>query len=129
MRAMIIGLSFLSLLVGFPAPLQSQTTSPRFEPAKAVATAEAVYPANAVNPGTVVLEVTVGTEGQIEDVKVVRAVSPFTQEALKAIRNWKFTPARLDGQPVQSVVPVSFSFSRPTVWWPQTNPPQPGTSR
>ena len=123
MRRIVTELSLLLLLAGFAAPLNSQSSPPRFEPAKAVATAEAVYPANAVNPGTVVLDVTVGTAGQIEDVKVIRAVAPFTQEALKAIQNWKFSPAKLDGQPIRSVVAVSFSFSQPTVWWPQTNPP------
>jgi TonB family protein len=129
MRRIVTKLSMLLLLTGFAAALHSQNASPRFEPAKVVSTAEAVYPANAVNPGTVVLEVTVGTSGQIEDVKVIRAVAPFTQEALTAIRNWRFSPAKLDGQPIRSVIPVSFSFSRPTVWWPQPNPPGPGATR
>ena len=129
MRTMRTWVGLLALLVGIAGPLSIQTNSPRFEPAKAVATAEAVYPANAVNPGTVVLEVTIGSSGQIEDVKAVRAASPFTQEALAAVRKWKFSPAKLDGQPIRSVIPVSFSFSQPTVWWPQTNPPGSGATR
>jgi TonB family protein len=78
-----------------------------------------VYPANVVSPGTVVLEVAVGTDGRIEDVRVVRAMPPFTEEAMKAIQQWKFAPATIDGEPVRAVIPVAFSFSRPSVWWPQ----------
>ena len=122
MRSLISWLCLWVLLVGLAVPVKSQTDVPHFEPARVVSTAEAVYPPNAIYPGTVVLEVTVGREGQIEDVKTVRAAPPFTPEALNAIKKWKFTSARLDGQPIRSVVPVAFSFSRPTVWWPSPNP-------
>ena len=129
MRNLIPWFCLWVMLVGLAVPGKSQPNAPRFEPATVVSTSEPVYPPNAINPGTVVLEVTVGTEGQVEDVKTVRAAPPFTQEALNAIKKWKFAPARLDGQPVRSVVPVAFSFSRPTVWWPQTKPTEPGANR
>jgi len=120
MRAMLPVLGLLALLLGAGASVKGQGGVPQLEPVKVLAAAEAVYPANTVSPGTVVLEVAVGTDGRIEDVRVVRAMPPFTEEALKAIRQWKFAPATIDGEPVRAVIPVAFSFSRPSVWWPQT---------
>ena len=119
MRTIAIGL--LLALTGAGLSLRSQNNIPHFEPVKVIATAEPVYPANVVNPGTVVLEVTVGETGKAESVNVVQAMPPFTEEALKAVQKWEFAPAKLDGEPIRSRVPVAFSFSRPTVWWPVTN--------
>jgi TonB family protein len=124
MRAIAIGL-FVAL-IGAGLSLQSQNNIPHFEPAKVISAAEPVYPANVVNPGTVVLEVTVGETGRAENVSVVRAMPPFTEEALKAVQKWEFEPAKLDGEPIRSRVPVAFSFSRPTVWWPATGQPATG---
>jgi TonB family protein len=126
---MITGFGLLILLAGAGRSLLSQTNTPRFEPVKVISATEAVYPANVVNPGTIVLDVMVGTEGKIEEVKVARAMPPFTEEALKAIQRWEFAPAHLDGEPVRSIIPVVFSFSRPTVWWPQPDKLGSGVNR
>lgn len=86
---------------------------PRFDPAQVVASADAVYPIHSIAFGTVVLQVTVNTAGDAEDVRVVRGIPSLTEEALRSIKKWKFTPAKLDGRPVRSTVQVAFVFSRP----------------
>ena len=119
MGVKILALTSLMLIAGL-AVLKGEDRTPKFEPAAAISTVEAVYPPNVVNPGTVVLEVTVGPSGEIENVKVVREGPGFTSEALRVIRQWKFRPAKLDGQPIRSVIPVAFSFSQPLVSWPRS---------
>jgi TonB family protein len=127
-KAKLAAFSLLAVVLGAGSSLRGQGASLRLEPVKVLSTVEAVYPPNTVSPGTVVLQVAIGTNGEIEGLEVVRAMPPFTEEALKAIRQWKFAPATIDGEPVRAVIPVAFSFSRPSVWWPQPNRPGSGGS-
>ena len=85
---------------------------PGLEPAEVVEVADTYYPPRSVAFGTVVLQVTVGESGEIEDVKVVRHIPSLTEEAVRSVRKWKFKPATLDGKPVRSVIPVAFTFTR-----------------
>ena len=117
MKRILAAVSGLVFLFVGSVLLRSQETAPVFEPPEIIATAEAVYPANAVNWGTVVLRVTIGAKGEIEDVKVVRSFPGFDEQALSSIQQWKFRPARLDGKPIRSAIPVAFSFSQPRAWW------------
>jgi TonB family protein len=126
---MLAAFGLFAVLLGVEGSIQGQRKVPSLDPVKVLLTTEAVYPPNTVSPGTVVLEVAVGTGGEIEGVKVVQSMSPFTDEALKAIRQWKFFPAKLDGEPVSAVIPVVFSFSRPSVWWPQPDKLGSGVNR
>jgi len=88
---------------------------PDFRPAEITSATEARYPPNTVAAGTVVLQVTVGPAGEVEAVKVIRDIPSLTAAAERALKNWKFKPATLDGRPVRSVVPVAFSFARPVL--------------
>jgi TonB family protein len=108
----VFACTFLLILASRPgAKGQEKPGSvPRFAPAEVIATAPVVYPFNAAMPGTVILQVKVDAEGAIGEVSVVRDLPPFTSAALQSIRKWKFKPARLNGRPVGSVVPVVFSF-------------------
>ena len=115
----IIGaVSAIAVVLSFAAALSGQE-KPRFEPPQVLAAEEPVYPFNAVNPGTVVLEISLDPTGKIEEVKVVQAAPGFTQEAQRVIQKWKFKPARLNGEPIRSVIPVAFSFSQPLIWRPR----------
>lgn len=127
MRA-LTGIGLFILLIGAGMSLQSQDSTSRFEPVKVIPTAEPIYPPNVVSSGTVVLEVTIATTGKVDGIRVIRAMPPFTQEAVKTVQKWEFEPARLDGEPIRTTVPVVVSFSRPSVWWPQTNQPASGTN-
>jgi len=116
MREKIFALTMILLSAVRSAPLGAQDPPSRFQPAEVVSAVEPVYPLNTVYPGTVVLEVTIGPLGEVQNVKVVRDAPGFTTEAQRAIRKWRFRPARLDGEPIRSVMPVAFSFSQPLVW-------------
>jgi len=67
------------------------------------------YPVNAVNPGTVVVQVTVGRTGIVRT-KMVRDVPPFSRLTLGALGSWRFQPAVLDGKPTPSNITIAFVF-------------------
>jgi TonB family protein len=63
--------------------------------------------------GTVVLHVVVGTDGLAHDISVARSVGyGLDEEAIKALKKWKFKPAAEKGSgkpaPVQIIVEVTF---------------------
>jgi hypothetical protein len=68
------------------------------------------YPINAAEPGTVVLQVTVGKSSAIQYLKVVRDLPPFTKFTLSAVNKWRFQAATLDGKPVASSLAIAFIF-------------------
>lgn len=62
--------------------------------------------------GTVLLAVTIDRTGRARDVQVERSVEPgLDQEAVKAVRQWKFRPAQQDGRPVRVSAHVEVTFS------------------
>jgi TonB family protein len=62
--------------------------------------------------GDVVLEVVVGREGRVTSARVLQGLGAGLDErALDAVRQWRFTPARRQGVPVDVVVTVSVEFT------------------
>lgn len=112
-----LGIAICLAMFGVALSAKEQKTSPQFEPPQIVATVEPAYPVNTVTGGTVVLKVTVNSSGEITDVRVLQEAKGFTQQAIEAVKKWKFEPATLDGRPVTASIPVAFSFSQPIVWW------------
>ena len=53
--------------------------------------------------GDVVLELTIAPDGSVEDARVVESFPPgtFDASALASVRQWKFAPQFVDGQPVR----------------------------
>jgi len=61
--------------------------------------------------GTVVVQVTVGLDGSVEGVEVVKTPSPLlNQAAQEAARKMKFEPALSNGEPVRARLSVPFNF-------------------
>jgi len=62
--------------------------------------------------GLVKLDVLIGIDGIVESVRVVGAqVHPgFANAAIAAVKQWKFTPTLLNGQPVEVEMTASISF-------------------
>jgi TonB family protein len=85
-----------------------------FVPAKVTAANYATYPANTVASGTVVLDVHVGKNGKVEQVKAVRGTDPLTAAATSAVKSWKFAPATYQGKAVSSRLVVAFVFASPS---------------
>jgi protein TonB len=72
-----------------------------------------VYPPIAVNAqieGVVILEATVGRDGRVEDVTVLRSVPLLDKAAIDAVRQWVYAPLLLNGQTERFVLTVTVSF-------------------
>lgn len=73
-----------------------------------------VYPPEARRQkfqGTVVLWVLIGADGEVRDVQVARPLGHgFDEEALKAVKAWRFTPALKHGTPVPVQLNVEVNF-------------------
>jgi len=112
-----IGLIMCLALFSVTLSARGQKAPADFQPPQVISTVEPSYPADTVAGGTVVLNVTVGSNGEVKNVQVLQGASGFTQQAVATVKKWKFAPARLDGRPVMASLPVAFSFSQPIVWW------------
>lgn len=64
--------------------------------------------------GTAVVTMLITAQGRVRDPVVERASEPpFGQEALTAVRQWRFLPRVVDGQPVETRVSMPFAFDPP----------------
>jgi protein TonB len=76
---------------------------------------EPTYPdlaATAQVTGLVILEATVGTDGCVQSVRVLRTRHPLLDRAaVEALKQWQYTPLVLNGTPTPFVLTVTFNFS------------------
>jgi protein TonB len=76
---------------------------------------EPEYPPLAVKAhiqGVVILEATVGEDGDVTDVKLLRSANPLLdREAAIAVRQWRYSPIVLNGVRVPFILTVTLSFS------------------
>jgi periplasmic protein TonB len=65
--------------------------------------------------GVVIMEATLGTDGKVTDVKVLRSIPLLDQAAIDAVRQWEYTPTLLNGVavPVRMSVTVNFTLKPP----------------
>jgi protein TonB len=72
-----------------------------------------IYPSMAQTArvkGVVILEAVIDEHGGVTSVKVLRSIQLLDQAAVDAVRKWRFTPARLNGEPVPVVMTVTVNF-------------------
>ena len=55
--------------------------------------------------GTVVLMAVIGKDGSVEDVRVESGLPILAQAAIDAVRQWRYKPYLLNGEPVESRLP------------------------
>jgi protein TonB len=83
------------------APVRIRTVSPDYPTAARAARLE----------GDVVLQATVGVDGRVSDVVVVRSVHPLLdQAARKAVLQYEYAPGRRNESPESSTVQITVSF-------------------
>jgi len=73
-----------------------------------------VYPTDAAAArvqGVVILEVTIAKDGRVADATIRRSIPQLDQAALDAVRQWRFTPTVIDGEPVEVVMTVTVNFT------------------
>jgi periplasmic protein TonB len=101
-----------------PADVRPQT--PRrlrmthLEPAMLIQRIEPVYPELARQihrEGQVVLHALIATDGTIQSLQVVSGDPLFLQSALRAVRQWRYRPTVLNGQPVEIDTQITVVYS------------------
>lgn len=107
---------------GRPEPVPQPRPEPRPTPAPVRVAAQIVggnlqppYPASeqrAEREGTVVIRVTIGTDGRVVAARKLRATSDAFYEATErhARARWRFRPATVDGRPVESERTMTVQF-------------------
>jgi len=97
-----------------PAPRAPVRTGGQIKAPALIKRVPPVYPpiaASAALQGVVVLEATVGRDGRVENVEVLRSVGLLDKAAVDAVRQWEYAPLLLNGQAERFILTVTVSFS------------------
>ena len=57
------------------------------------------------------LDAVISQDGAVQEVRVLKSQPLFDAAAVEAVRQWRFTPTLLNGQPVPVVMTVTVVFS------------------
>jgi periplasmic protein TonB len=72
-----------------------------------------IYPQIAVSAGVqgiVILEATISEAGTIENLRVLKSHPLLERAAIEAVKQWRYTPTRLNGVPVPIIMTVTVNF-------------------
>jgi len=61
--------------------------------------------------GTVILEVLIAKDGSVSATKVLKPMPLLDQAAVDAVKQWKYAPSFLDGEPIEVIMVVTVGFS------------------
>ena len=92
------------------------TATDRFNPAHLLYRFDPDYPAQAKRAnieGTVMLRVSIDRSGAVERVQVLSGPAVLVPAAVSAVKDWRYLPALLNGEPVKSEQYVSVDFRLP----------------
>lgn len=91
----------IRLHAGMQAPRKTVNVPPRYPLHAQLARIE----------GVVVLDAVIDPTGRVTDVRVTRSVQALDQAAIEAVRQWRFTPTLLNGEPVSILLTVTVRFT------------------
>lgn len=97
-----------------PPPVKPKHVGGELQAPALIHRVEPEYPAMAVGAkvsGTVILEATVNEAGMVTDVTVLRSILMLDQAAIKAVKQWRYAPLMLNGQPVPFILVVTLTFT------------------
>jgi len=104
------------------SPVSTQTIS---EPVSVSEEAQRALLLQSVNPayppeampqklhGAVVLQATIGRDGSVEDLKILRGYFILGRAAIAAVKQWRFQPYTLNGHPAQTQTTITVNFTYP----------------
>ena len=99
-----------------PAPKRIRVPAPMAE-ANLVYDVAPKYPPEAGRErieGTVVLMAVIGKDGSVRDVRVESGLPVLAQAAIDAVKQWRYRPYLLNGEPVEvdSQITINFNLSK-----------------
>ena len=105
-------LCFVATFLAAFVAINTNAAEVTYTPPIPIETKEAVYPVNSLARGTVVVVVVVEQDGQVSKAEVLKSVDSLDEPSVYAAKQWRFEPARLDGQPIRSGASISFVYDR-----------------
>jgi|SRR5579871_97680 len=99
-----------------PMPAMAAPVSQGITQAELIHKVDPMYPLQARTQrisGTVVLEITIGEDGTVFNVKKISGESVLVASAIQAVRQWRYSPVLLNGKAVQAQRQVSVVFKLP----------------
>jgi len=87
----------------------------RFVPARVVQRVEPAFPETARRmqlSGKVVVRATITKSGSVTGVQWVSGNELFRDNAVAAVKQWRYQPANLDGKPIESDLEIVLQFHR-----------------
>jgi protein TonB len=108
--------------VSAPAPAVPQYGEPvhlNEEAARAlmIHSVDPVYPREAMAQklqGVVVLQASIGRDGSVQDLKLVRGYFVLGRAAIAAVKQWRFRPYMLNGRALETQTSITLNFSYPS---------------
>jgi len=102
-----------------PPPPPKASTEPlrvggNVELANLISQVKPVYPPIARQArvqGVVVLEATISKDGSVVDVRVVSGNPLLNDAAMDAVRQWRYKPTLLNGEPVEVITTITINFA------------------
>jgi protein TonB len=61
--------------------------------------------------GVVILEATIGPDGRVQDVHVLRSIPLLDAAAIDAVKQWVYSPTLLNNVPVPVIMTVTVNFT------------------
>ena len=61
--------------------------------------------------GVVILDIVIGEDGSVIEARVIRSIPELDQAAIDAVRQWRFEPTLLNGEPVEVEMNVTVNFT------------------
>jgi Gram-negative bacterial TonB protein C-terminal len=92
---------------------QSEDAGEGYVPVGILSFAYPDYPVNSVVWGSVLLQATVDSAGDVKEVNLLHGMANFDSFAQGALKHWRFRAATLHGRPVTSKIVVAFIFQPP----------------
>jgi protein TonB len=105
-------------VVGLPPPPPSPPQKPLrisdSQAPKPIVRINPIYPTIAQSArieGVVVIEATINIQGDVENAKILRGHPLLNEAALSAVRQWKYVPYKLNGEPIPITITVTVNFT------------------
>lgn len=112
-QAPIPGVTSTSNSLMPPKPEEALRVGGDVKPGRLISSVQPVYPATARSAhieGDVVIRTNIDETGKVINTQVISGPLALRQAALTALRQWKYTPATLNGQPTSIQVEVTIRF-------------------
>ncbi|MBZ5552911.1 MAG: TonB family protein [Acidobacteriia bacterium] len=97
-----------------PKPVQRIRVGGNVQQANLISSPRPAYPPLAKSAriqGSVVLEAVISKQGTVENLTVIQGHPLLVQSALDAVKQWRYRPTLLNGEPVEVITTITVNFS------------------